>query len=99
MIGGIPRIRIGAKTNALFQRVIPSWFAAETHQRRSRAVVKTFGYRLLMVVITTMVALAVTGELATAFNIGIATNVIKTGTYYLYERLWDRISWGVTTDP
>jgi uncharacterized membrane protein len=65
-------------------------------QRRSRAVVKTLGYRLLMIVVTVVVAWAVVGDLSDAASIGLVANLIKTGTYYGYERLWDRISWGVS---
>ncbi|UTF53377.1 DUF2061 domain-containing protein [Natronosalvus rutilus] len=65
-------------------------------QARKRALVKTLCYRLFMILITTMVAWAVVGEVGAALNIGIATNVVKTGTYYLYERTWDHISWGVS---
>ena len=67
-------------------------------QARKRAVLKTVGYRLFMVLITFAVALAVVGDISQAVNIGIATNLLKTGTYYLYERFWDRVSWGVTVD-
>lgn len=66
-------------------------------QGRSRAIAKTVGYRSLMVLITFAVALVVTDDVGQAFNIGIVTNVAKTGTYYAYERLWDRISWGFDT--
>lgn len=59
---------------------------------RRRSLVKTAGYRLLMVVVTVLVALLVTGSLTQALNIGIVANVVKTGTYYGYERLWARIS-------
>ncbi|WP_225335438.1 DUF2061 domain-containing protein [Halomicrobium urmianum] len=64
-------------------------------QRRRRAVVKTLLYRLVMVAITVAVALAVTGSAGDALEIGLAANVVKTVTYYSYERLWDRVSWGV----
>jgi uncharacterized membrane protein len=64
-------------------------------QARSRALVKTFLYRSLMVVITVLVALLVTGNVGDALNIGIVANLVKTGTYYTYERLWDRVSWGL----
>ena len=66
------------------------------HEARLRAIVKTLCYRALMVVVTVVVAWAVTGSVTDAINIGVVTNVIKTGTYYAYERLWNRISWGVT---
>jgi len=65
------------------------------HQRMSRALVKTLLYRVLMVVITVAVALLVTGNTEQALSIGLVANLVKTGTYYGYERLWDRISWGV----
>lgn len=65
------------------------------HQARLRAIVKTLLYRTLMVVITIAVAFAVTDDAVDALNIGIVANVVKTGTYYGYERIWDRILWGV----
>ncbi len=74
---------------------IRSLFRNQARQARSRAIVKTLLYRTVMILITIVVALAVTGELDQAFSIGLVTNVVKTGTYYGYERLWDRIAWGV----
>ncbi|MFC6786245.1 DUF2061 domain-containing protein [Halobaculum halobium] len=65
-------------------------------QHRKRAVVKTLCYRALMVVITVLVAWAVVGDVNDAVNIGLVANVVKTATYYSYERLWDRITWGVS---
>ncbi|MEF8827456.1 MAG: DUF2061 domain-containing protein [Halovenus sp.] len=64
-------------------------------QARSRALAKTLLYRAVMVLITVLVALVVTGNVGEALNIGLAANVVKTGTYYAYERLWDRVSWGL----
>jgi uncharacterized membrane protein len=66
-------------------------------QARRRAIVKTLCYRLFMLAITVTIAFVVVGDLGDALNIGLAANVLKTGTYYLYERLWDRIAWGVET--
>jgi uncharacterized membrane protein len=65
------------------------------HQALSRAVVKTVLYRVMMVCITVLVAYLVVGDAAAALSIGFVTNVVKTATYYGYERLWDRIAWGV----
>lgn len=66
-------------------------------QRRSRAVVKTLAYRLLMVCITVAVVFAFTRDVGQALGIGLVTNLAKTGTYYAYERLWDRLDWGLAT--
>lgn len=65
------------------------------HQRLSRAVVKTVGYRLFMLVITVAVAFFVVGNVVEALSIGFVANVLKTGTYFAYERVWDRIEWGI----
>lgn len=65
------------------------------HQLRSRAVVKTALYRVFMLLVSVGVAYAVTGSVGQSLSIGLATNLLKTCTYYGYERLWDRISWGV----
>ena len=72
-------------------------FSGSAHQQRKRAVVKTLCYRLLMILVTVVVAWVFVGDVADAVNIGIAANVIKTVTYYGYERLWDHIAWGLTT--
>lgn len=48
-----------------------------------------------MVAITVIVAWVVVDDVGQALNIGLLTNLFKTGTYYAYERIWDRITWGV----
>ncbi|MGQ3414422.1 DUF2061 domain-containing protein [Natrinema versiforme] len=68
-----------------------------TLQAQKRAIVKTLCYRLFMLTITVTIAWIITGDISNAINIGIITNLLKTGTYYLYERIWDRITWGVIT--
>jgi len=70
--------------------------AAAPRQRRSRALVKALCYRLLMIVVTVAVALAVVGDVGDAARIGLAANVAKTVIYYAYERIWDRIAWGLS---
>lgn len=70
-------------------------FTGRPHQRLSRAVAKTLGYRLFMVCITVAVAFLVVDDAGAALSIGFATNALKTGTYFVYERAWDRVDWGV----
>lgn len=60
---------------------------------RSRTLAKTVSYRALMVCITTIVAFFVTRDATAAVHIAIAANAVKTGTYYLHERAWDRVDW------
>lgn len=78
-----------------------SYADAATHIRRivryepryghRRTIVKTLCYRVLMILLTVVVAYLIVGDGMDAVNIGIAVNVLKTGTYYLYERLWSYI--------
>lgn len=65
------------------------------HQARLRAIVKTLLYRVFMILVTISVAWLVTGSGTDAVSIGLVTNLLKTGTYYMYERAWDWITWGV----
>jgi len=72
------------------------FLSASTLQARKRAIIKTLCYRVFMLLITVTVAWLVVGDVGTALNIGLLANVAKTGTYYLYERTWDHITWGVS---
>lgn len=77
------------------RRLVRGFLTQSPYQRMSRALLKTLLYRTLMIVITVSVAFFYTRDTGDALSIGIATNVIKTGTYYGYERLWDRVTWGI----
>jgi len=50
-----------------------------------------------MVAITVGIAWIIVGDVGDALNIGLVANVLKTATYYGYERLWDHVAWGVTS--
>lgn len=53
--------------------------SAPALQKQKRAVTKTVCYRLFMLLITVTVALVVVGDVGDALNIGLATNLLKTG--------------------
>lgn len=77
--------------------MIKSAISSSALQAQKRAIAKTIGYRLFMLLITVTVAWVIVGDIGDALNIGLITNVLKTGTYYLYERMWDHITWGIST--
>jgi len=80
---------------------MPSWSGLIRRvplQGRKRALAKTILYRTLMIAITIGVSFAVTRDVTAAVNIGIATNALKTLTYYGYERLWDHLTWGLSPE-
>jgi uncharacterized membrane protein len=61
---------------------------------RSRALAKAATWRILATLITATCAWLVTGEAACAASIGALDTVIKFGSYYFHERLWDRAGLG-----
>ncbi len=61
---------------------------------RSELLVKALLYRLFMIALTVAVAFLVTQDTGSALQIGVVTNGIKTGTYYIYDRFWSRLSLG-----
>jgi uncharacterized membrane protein len=64
----------------------------ETHRR---SFVKAATYRLFAMSLVFGVALVYTGDISNAAKIGVSAAIAKTLLYYLWERLWNRISWGI----
>ncbi|PSQ52046.1 hypothetical protein BRD20_08625 [Halobacteriales archaeon SW_8_65_20] len=63
---------------------MPAWVSVHGSARRCRRAGAS----------SVIVAYLVVGDVADALSIGLVTNLVKTLTYYGYERLWDRIAWG-----
>ena len=64
------------------------------YETRTRSLVKTVIYRV-WVLITTYVMLVVTGsDLESAIMPTLIINSIWMTSFYLYDRIWARISWG-----
>lgn len=65
-------------------------------QSHRRSIVKAASYRVLATSMVFVIAFLFTGDLTPAAKIGLSAAVGKTTLYYLWERVWDRISWGRT---
>lgn len=65
----------------------------DTH---SRTLLKTFSWRLTAMVITSGLTFFLTGRLDLAVTVGVADTVSKFFVYYLHERMWTRIRFGVS---
>ena len=64
------------------------------YETRTRSLVKTIIYRV-WVLATTYVMLIVTGQsLASALVPTLIINAVWMCSFYAYDRLWARISWG-----
>ncbi len=68
----------------------------DTYQR---SIAKTLSWRICATTITVLVALAVTREIRFAATIGVLDTLLKLGTYYGHERLWNRIPMGQVKPP
>jgi uncharacterized membrane protein len=60
----------------------------ETH---TRSLVKGFTWRIIATMTTVSIAWMVTGEVATAFQIGFVEFFAKIGIYYVHERIWAKV--------
>ena len=64
------------------------------YETRVRSLVKTVVYRV-WVLITTYVMLLITGQsFADALVPTLVINLVWMTSFYFYDRLWARISWG-----
>jgi uncharacterized membrane protein len=64
----------------------------ETHRR---SVVKAATYRPFAAPLVFAIAFRFTGRFGSSLDIGPSAAVAKTTLYYLWERLWSGIEWGV----
>ncbi len=64
----------------------------ETH---ARSLVKGITWRVIGSTITMSVVLAMTGDLAIMASIGIVDIFAQLFFYYIHERTWGGISWGL----
>lgn len=60
-----------------------------------RHLLKSFTYRIYSSCITSIIATFVTGDFKMGLSIGSADFFIKIITYYIHERIWYKINFGV----
>ena len=66
-----------------------------TRASRSRSVVKAVTYRVVIVCLDFLVIYVLTHKVMTAAHFLIASNIYTTVAYFLHERVWARIAWGL----
>ena len=64
-------------------------------EKHRRTVLKAASYRLFATATVFLVSFLYTGNLASAASIGLTAAAAKTFLYYIWERLWNNISWGL----
>jgi adenylylsulfate kinase len=73
--------------------------AIMTHATQKRSVVKALSYRVLIVSLDFTVIFLLTGKPKVAVGFMIVSNIYTTLGYFLHERLWARIRWGIARFP
>jgi len=68
----------------------------ETH---FRSIVKAVSWRAGGTVVTCLVVWILTGNLDLAAKIGVLDTIIKIGAFYVHERLWNRLQFGIKKPP
>jgi uncharacterized membrane protein len=64
-------------------------------ESRKRSVVKAVSYRVLIVVLDFTVVYLLTGRMSAALGFMLVSNVYTTVAYFVHERVWTRIHWGM----
>jgi len=64
-------------------------------EKHKRTILKAASYRVFATLTVFAVSFAYTGNFASAASIGLTAAVAKTMLYYVWERLWSNISWGL----
>jgi uncharacterized membrane protein len=60
-----------------------------------RMIVKTLLHRVISVLLTLIVSYGFTGSAFQSVKLALTVGLIQGLVYYLYERIWNRIRWGV----
>jgi uncharacterized membrane protein len=63
----------------------------------ARSVVKAVTYRVLIICLDFVALYVLTGKTSIALGFMLVSNVYTTVAYFLHERLWNRIHWGLRT--
>ena len=66
------------------------------HNRTTkRSLVKAFTYRIVIIILDFSVIYLLTHRVDVAVGFMIVSNIYTTAAYFLHERIWNRIRWGI----
>ena len=63
-------------------------------ETRKRSIAKAVSYRVICIIMLSIVTYLITGDLLQMTSIVIIFQSIQMIIYYLHERTWERIKWG-----
>ena len=68
---------------------------SEVHRTSKRSLVKAFTYRAVIIVLDFSVIYLLTGRVDVALGFMIISNIYTTAAYFVHERIWNKITWGI----
>lgn len=90
--------RIWMRFNWLRTREVQPDGTTIARDNHYRSLIKGTSYRFFGTLDTVVIALFITGNYGQAFSIGFAEVFTKIGFFYLHERLWHKIPFGLIKD-
>jgi uncharacterized membrane protein len=66
---------------------------------RKRSLVKALTYRVIIVCLDFSVVYLLTHKTEAALGFMVVSNIYTTVGYFLHERVWERIKWGMVSEP
>ena len=72
------------------------WFKSNLKNSNRRHIFKTFTWRFIGTIDTIMIAWLFLDNISDSFNFGLYDTTLKLGLYYLHEKVWYRIDFGLT---
>lgn len=67
-------------------------------ESRMRSAFKAISYRLIIIILDFSVIYFITKKVAIALAFMVVSNLYATLAYFIHERVWNRIRWGIKTE-
>jgi len=64
-------------------------------EQHKRSITKSVTFRIIVIISDMIIITAVTHRYDLAIGVTVATNLGSTILYYLHERVWAKIKWGM----
>ena len=71
------------------------WFKSKVANHKTRHLIKTFTWRFIGTFDTVIISFLIIGEITSGLKIGIIEVVTKMILYYIHEKLWYRLNFGL----
>jgi adenylylsulfate kinase len=67
----------------------------DVRRTTKRSLVKAITYRAVIIVLDISVIYLLTGRVDVALGFMVISNIYTTAAYFIHERVWNKITWGI----